>query len=128
MGAASSDPYAPGLSGVYKSVNGGENWVQVLSTSYGFNVYSLSIHPQNSSLLFAGTSVQGVFVTSNSGLTWKNITSGLIYPLDVYDFGFNGNTIYCVTSRLGLCKSTNNGLDWMPTGLIAVANDLSSLY
>jgi photosystem II stability/assembly factor-like uncharacterized protein len=68
-GGQSADNISIGIS---KSTDGGVSW-NTTGLSYAKNlgklVYSLLIHPTNSSILFASTS-DGIYKTTNSGSTW----------------------------------------------------------
>jgi photosystem II stability/assembly factor-like uncharacterized protein len=58
--------------GVLKSTDGGSTWNTTGLTyakNIGKTVYSLLIHPTNSSILFASTT-DGIYKTTNSGSTW----------------------------------------------------------
>jgi hypothetical protein len=58
-------------SGIYYSSDGGVNWLQTLS---GINVRTLLA---NDSIVIAGTSMNGVLVSTNHGQTWKNKNDNL---------------------------------------------------
>ena len=65
---------------VFKTTDGGENW---LVTSQGLPVTNftvMAIDPQDSSFVYAGTDGRGVFKTTNSGESWRAINSGLSTP------------------------------------------------
>ncbi|MCH8068519.1 MAG: T9SS type A sorting domain-containing protein [Candidatus Marinimicrobia bacterium] len=75
--------------GVYKSTDGGNNWIE-LSSGFGdnenLNVGTLAINPQNPEIIYAGTfdrlyhdecSGRGIFKSTNGGVTWTPINSGL---------------------------------------------------
>lgn len=106
------------VAGVYKSTDGGSVWKQLLSGHY---VYSLTIDPQNPSLVLAGTQGEGIYRTADAGQNWEAVTSGLPdaggMPEDVYDFGFSGDRVYCLAAQSGIYQSRDNGLTWGVTGL-----------
>jgi hypothetical protein len=132
VGAGTTGSNSNTKSGVYKSTDSGATFTQVLSSQY---VYSLAMSPQNPSLLLAGTGSylnnKGVVRSTDAGQTWTNATglpSDATFGFqDIYDFGFNGTTIYCVSSQRGIYKSTDNGLTWGPTGLASATNTLSAI-
>jgi photosystem II stability/assembly factor-like uncharacterized protein len=66
--------YAGGVLAVYKSTDGGENWLPIFPTSYGL---ALAIDPTDSGILYAGTWGLGIFKSSDGGVTWNAINSGL---------------------------------------------------
>ena len=57
--------------GVFRSNNGGEFWFPVDNGSKDTRIYSMSINPQNSNIVFASTFSGGVLKTSNGGSSWK---------------------------------------------------------
>lgn len=122
-----------------RSMYGGLN-VWTSNGPYGGHIISLAIHPNNSSVIFAGCDDSGgIFKTTDGGETWTYVSSSVpdvcgwtiamdphnpdvVYAGDIYGFG-----VY---------KSTNGGVDWqyMNTGLdetqvtcLAIHNDTTSI-
>ena len=75
--------------GVYKSSDGGNNWIE-LNSGFGdienLNVGTLAINPQNPEIIYAGTfdryyhdesTGRGIFKSTNGGVDWTPINSGL---------------------------------------------------
>ncbi len=60
----------PGV-GVYKSTDGGDNWYLILDHP-GLISTGLIVNPSNSHLVYLA-SVEGVFLSSDSGNTWSNV-------------------------------------------------------
>jgi photosystem II stability/assembly factor-like uncharacterized protein len=102
--------------GVLKSTNGGSTW-NTTGLSYAKNlgkiVYSLLIHPSNSSILFASTS-DGIYKTTNAGTTW--VLKGTSSPS--WRMAFkpgDPTTIYSTETFSGgpyFDKSTDTGETW----------------
>ncbi len=118
--------YAAGLGGgVYKSINGGENWLfqNIPGVSFSERLYSLAIDLNNPETLFA-VNVQGVFKTTNGGQSWaaanngiqechRNIHKIVIDPLNE-NVLYVGTKTHCPGIQSGaLYKSTNGGQSWM---------------
>lgn len=82
------------------------DWIQT-NGPHGGLVYCIAI---NGSSIFAGTQV-GVFVSNDSGNSWKDITNGLDGPISVLSIAFSGSSIF-VGTEYGLARSTNNGSTW----------------
>ena len=74
---------------VYKSTDGGHNWVE-LNSGFGdndnLNIGALAINHQNTEIIYAGTcdynyhdesSGRGVFRSTNGGIDWTPINGGL---------------------------------------------------
>ena len=97
---------------VYKSVDGGNNWVSAsMTVDFGSGVSAVEVHPSNGMIVFAGGN-KGIFKSNDGGSTWSNV-------LPQNNFGVNeilinpGNDqlIYAATDK-GLYTSTNGGATW----------------
>jgi photosystem II stability/assembly factor-like uncharacterized protein len=108
-------------SGVYESRDGGEHW-QALAGIRGLRIESLAMSPSSPTVLAAGTST-GVFLSADSGQTWRRISSeGNPEMQDITALAFDptaANTIYAGTPHLPW-KTTDGGINWqsISTGLI----------
>lgn len=113
--------------GVYKTSNGGFNWIQINTGMAYTHVQCLAISASNPNILFAGTdslggwATSGVYRTTDAGANWTLISQ------DIYDtkgvqviavHPTNPNIVYCgvfnalAASTVGLWKSTNGGINW----------------
>jgi len=77
--------------GVYRSVNGGDSWEQVLFIAENTGVIDMVIHPTNSDIIYAvawqrertvqnriyGGENSGVYRSLDGGDTWNELTTGL---------------------------------------------------
>jgi len=67
------------------------------------------------SLLFAGTDENGIFMSTNNGTAWTNVSTGLpqsqLLSLTAYD-----TNLFAGTSNSGVYRSTNNGASWTAAG------------
>jgi photosystem II stability/assembly factor-like uncharacterized protein len=105
--------------GVFKSINGGQNWTAAndgITTGY---VETLVIDPQNPAILYAGTKGHdgqgGIFKSSNNGESWAAVNTGLPLPAFVYSIAIdpqNTNTLYAGLHGAGIYKSINSGDTW----------------
>jgi hypothetical protein len=71
--------YAATPIGVFKSANGGQTWTEPNSFT-GDNINTLELHPTSdgtTDTIYAGTEDAGVWVSTDSGATWTNYTSGM---------------------------------------------------
>jgi photosystem II stability/assembly factor-like uncharacterized protein len=115
--------YAGTSGGVYRSFDGSENWVKINSglvpgdakmASMALGVNQLIIDPSDTKVIYAGTT-KGLFKTSNKGMSWSKITTGLGDPY-VSSFVVNPqNTLhlYMGTSE-GVFESLDGGVNWDP--------------
>ncbi len=65
--------------------------------------------------LYAGTSSDGVFKSTNGGSSWSAINTGL-GNRDIQDLVIDptmSNTIYAATYNSGVFKSSNGGNNWI---------------
>ncbi len=68
--------------------------------------------------IFAGTPTNGVFLSSDTGTSWRAVSSGLPTSY-VISFATSGNNIFAATRDSGVFLSSNNGSTWtaVNTGL-----------
>jgi photosystem II stability/assembly factor-like uncharacterized protein len=113
--------YAGSGTQVFKTIDGGNNWVVVLNTNmlyYGYvlNPAELYISIDNPELvLVAGK--EGIHRTENGGATWTNVLNYECY--DIKAKPNNSNVLYTVrrneiTNTHEFLTSTNAGLTWTP--------------
>jgi hypothetical protein len=114
--------YAGTNGDVFKSTNGGEEWVNsgpIVVAPYRFNC--LAIDPLNPQTIYAGTNGGAVY-SWNGGGGWVWLTG--LGPLYIYSLAIdplNPQTIYAGTwangSLYGVFESTNGGANWVNSGL-----------
>jgi hypothetical protein len=102
--------------GLFKSVNAGENWEG--TSIQGYAVDSLSVSPNytNDQTLFAGSSLSGLFKSTDGGATYSTITvvagDDGVLPVAVSPGYATDQTVFTGTSFSGIYKSTNGGGTW----------------
>jgi photosystem II stability/assembly factor-like uncharacterized protein len=106
--------------GVYKTVNGAENWEWINLTKAP--VFSIHIDENDPDIIYACTIDEGVLKTTNEGLCWQklnlNVPQTVQHPFFKIIFDPNNNDIAYITSQYGLHKSTDGGLSWNLTSLL----------
>lgn len=95
-----------GFAGIFKSLDGGESWVQVYSRP---TVRSLLVDPKDSSIIYAGTEMAGLLKSSDSGETWKKVLNGIYFIVLRADQ--NDGTLLA-GGAFGFFKSTDQGENW----------------
>lgn len=107
--------------GFYKSSDGGNSWVNYLSTG---NVSDFEVNPNDNSIIYAAVWGNGVFRSTDFGVTWTKLTTGGI-PIsnvgrtDITIPKFSSNYIYVSIAKndsnttLGVYRSTNSGVNWV---------------
>jgi photosystem II stability/assembly factor-like uncharacterized protein len=130
-------------SGVFKSTNGGSNWT-AFNSGWVANRWAkraglpsfreeyqivnvLAIDPSSPSTLYAGTSFEGVFKSTNGG-SWTATNSGLgdnqVFALAIDPS--NPATLYAGTHG-GVFKSTNAGRSWIAVNAGLSNRDIHAL-
>lgn len=61
---------AIGGAGIYKSIDGGATWTQLLSTAGWDNVCRIAISPDNSNIILASRRYGGIYRSTNGGSSW----------------------------------------------------------
>ena len=122
--------------GVFKSTDGGANWVHSSnglpriggSSSSEWDVLSLAINPNAPNTLYASVAnlyvqpvVGGVYKTTTGGASWTNVSSGIagqdVRALYIDPNDATGNTIYAGSGGTGsnpggVYRSTDGGTTW----------------
>jgi ligand-binding sensor domain-containing protein len=105
---------------VYHTTDNGLSWSRDSIGTIG-NVEALATSPDGSGgkNLFAGTSGDGVFLSTNNGTSWAAVNAGLPhdpqytsgYPT-VSAFAVIGAELFVATLERGVFRSTNSGTRW----------------
>jgi len=105
--------FAGTYSGVYRSSNGGTNWIAVNNGLPAIRVYAVVFSGE---YLLAGTLLggAGIFRTTNNGANWTASNNGLT-NLNVTTIAVFGNYLFAGTLS-GNFRSTNNGDSWTTIG------------
>ncbi|NOX37050.1 MAG: choice-of-anchor D domain-containing protein [Calditrichaeota bacterium] len=100
--------------GVYKTIDGGNNWLPYNQGLYGANIVRVVESPTNPDILIAASRNGGVYRSLNGGKSWGPVNIGLtdlvvkdlIWPED------EPGKILLVTEKKGFFISENNGSSW----------------
>jgi photosystem II stability/assembly factor-like uncharacterized protein len=119
--------------GVYRTMDGGESWEQVLKVDSQTGAADLRMDPSNSRILYAsmwehgrkpwfvlsGGRAGGIFKSTDGGDTWEKLTNGLpefIGKVGVDVSASNPDRLYAIVEALpgegGLYRSDNGGETW----------------
>jgi photosystem II stability/assembly factor-like uncharacterized protein len=94
-----------GLTGVYRSVDGGESWSKI---SDQVNVESLAIDPRMRDRIYVGTWRQG-WRTEDGGKSWSLINNGMVLDTDMFSITIEaGNPDSIWVSTCGWVYNTDN--------------------
>ncbi|MDP4232830.1 MAG: hypothetical protein Q8913_05665, partial [Bacteroidota bacterium] len=109
-----SNLFAGTSNGVFISINDGNSWSR---TSGGLND-GVNALTAIGSILFAGTADSGVYRSTDGGLSWKQMNTGLTSDT-ITALGIVGSNLFAGTTREGIFLSTDSGASWnrMNSGL-----------
>ncbi|MBN1998502.1 hypothetical protein JW935_13170 [candidate division KSB1 bacterium] len=100
--------------GVFKSINGGNNWLEKNDGLANFDVTILKVHPLESGIVFCGTWGKGLYMSLDGGEEWQwiwqanqdpRITALCMSPNDK-------DVLWCGTEN-GVYRSQNMGQTWI---------------
>jgi hypothetical protein len=109
--------------GVFKSTNEGDSWTLSSTGITDPRIHALAVDPAAPATVYAGSRGQGVFKSTNAGVTWAGtpLNNVFVTALTV-DPGAPG-TLYAGTEANGIYKSTNSGASWfLANGGLAMAS------
>lgn len=82
---------------------------------YGGKMTAIVIDPQNSKIVYAGTTGNGVFKSVDGGMGWKPANAGLpSYVIALAIAPTDNSTLYAAVNSYGVYKSTDGGSNWKP--------------
>ena len=125
---------------IYKTTDGGVNWVQKTVGLPTSDIRSLAMDPNNLNILYAGTKGYGVYKSINGGDTWAALNDGMepndsIWALEIdptnsaviYAGSFFSGVYYWDTTE-NLWAHLNDGLRTRSVSDLSISNDGSVLY
>lgn len=109
--------HAATSAGIFRTINGGTNWVQVQAGDF----YDLEYHPTDTQIVYGCS--KGFFRSSNGGATWTQISTGLPTTnlsrrMAIAVTPASPNTVYVLAANssdngyLGLYRSTDSGVSF----------------
>ncbi|MGW8121589.1 YCF48-related protein [Roseivirga echinicomitans] len=72
--------------GIFKSLDGGDNWTEITNNLPERNLYSLDISKQDPNIMYVGTRFYGIWKTVDGGANWSQVFSP---PMTVATNGVN---------------------------------------
>lgn len=99
--------------GVWKTIDGGQNWQPLLDFFSNLNVYATAIEPGNANVYFFGSTNGRIYKSLDAGATWNQIGAAgnsvinkiLIHPT-------NTNILFASSQNSGIYRSTDGGTTW----------------
>lgn len=128
--------YAGTLNGVYKTMDGGQNWQEANKGLTSGDIKAIVVHPKETQILYCGAWGDGVFRSNDEGSSWIPLSKLNIDPR-IHDIAVdetNPDNVWIATNE-GLYRSQNGGQNWVRTyhsgNVLSVAfkpNDAETVY
>jgi len=101
---------------VFKSTDGGSNWVPVSAGLTDARVHAIAVDPSTASTVYLGMRSAGVFKSTDGGASWSptSLKVGFVTALAVDPL--TPATVYAGTDSSGFYKSTDGGTTWASAG------------
>lgn len=100
-------------SGLYRSTDGGANWVLLYTPPEGI-LYRLLFDPSDPRTIYAGGSEGGIFISTDRGDTWSPAPSDPAgVEVSTFAPGANG-AVHAATFQSGLLTTRDHGQSWTP--------------
>jgi len=126
---AAFSPANTTVGGVYRTNDGGVTWAKQATAAFNVNSYPDFVHfwDKNNGIAFADPNPSSfeIYTTTDGGTTWVAVPSANIpAPLSgeyggLGVFSVNGNTIWETTTSGRVLKSTDMGLHWTVSTILA---------
>ena len=147
---------------VFSSANRGTSWTQLTSfnggvqvtanpnDSYGQEGQKMAVDPNNPNIVYVGTPLNGLFVTTNGGTTWTSVSGVPVSKTDssgdspgitgiLFDPAVGGvvngvtQTLFAYSYGNGVYETTNAGASWKllsggPSNVINAAVSSTGVY
>lgn len=103
--------------GIFKSEDTGQTWLEANSTNTEDEcVNDLAVHPNNHFIVYAATAAEGLYKTTDGGVNWTPMNTGLPTS-DIRSVAIdpgNWDVVYVGTEGHRVYKSTTGGGSWSP--------------
>jgi len=124
MYAAAGDSECESQSTMFKSLDGGQHWVDTHAQVGFCDVSALVIDPQNPTTVYAVSLYGGAYKTVDGGTTWGATNTGIPSVSALSIDPRNTNILYGGTAK-GVFKSTDAGASWSTAGLVSASYALA---
>lgn len=106
-----------GMTDLWSSSDLGKTWQQ---HQFGHEIYDICFYDQFTGLIATGS--EGIFLTHDGGLTWKNILKSNTKKFYNVSFNSSPNTIHALVFNPSmLVSSTDGGATWYSSGIFGDA-------
>lgn len=108
--------WAATKNGLYRTVDGGDNWSPIVGLPVSTPVRAVAINPANAQHMLVGVEGLGIYASFNGGTTWEPSYAGLEANGSLHDIAFDPldpQTVYTSDALSGVYRSTNGGHTWV---------------
>lgn len=116
-------------SGIFKTTDGGSNWVSINAGLNSFDIRAIVIDPVTTSTVYIGSSGEGIFKSVNGGATWTAVNNG-VTSNDIRALAVDPlttSTVYAGSFGGGVFKSTDGGTTWSPINNGLTSSDVQTI-
>lgn len=99
-------------SGLFRSTDGGNNWVSIMNGITGTNWLSIAIDSSGNIYTGSASGGSGIYKSTNDGDSWFKADSGITAGLNISTLVAEGNDVFAGTRTGGVFHSTDNGQYW----------------
>ncbi len=110
-----------GANGIYKSVDGGNTWDEVLAPGSSSWIYAFTFDPENSSTVYA-SGTGGLLKTINGGASWELVNFGSNLGVSVNSWGMyidaarpSTMVVVGLNGGTGFLRTVDGGVTWQLT-------------
>jgi len=115
--------FVGGGHGVWKSTDGGANWVAANAGMIDYRITSVAVDPAHTQTVYAGSDAGELFKSTDGAQTWMDLTDKLPFSksqhIGIREIVIDptaSETVYLLCDQAGVLVSTNGGADWNPLG------------
>jgi len=101
--------------GVYRTTNAGSDWTSLPAPSNQASVYAVAVDPSDSQHLLISIDRDGIYQSTDGGMTWKNSSAGMELNSSVSDIVFapsDQSVVYASDLLSGVYRSGDSGNTW----------------
>ncbi len=95
---------------IYRSTDDGLNWNNVVTSNTTIKNFYTQVNPNGGDIIYVGT-LDGLFISTNNGTSWKESNSGLGYR-NMNALVGTGQNLFTATENGGVYYSLNGGANW----------------
>ncbi|MCX6160444.1 MAG: T9SS type A sorting domain-containing protein [Ignavibacteriae bacterium] len=95
---------------IFVSSNFGVDWTHIVNNGAP-NISHVTALGVSGTNIYAGNN--WLYISSNNGNTWRIIDTANLHVSGIQDILVSGTNVFAGFSTGGICRSTNNGLNWV---------------